>query len=221
VRNRFPGKPFRWVGFFERTPSPQSHILQRGAVLMIDHATFSALRLSRIFAAEHLKSYRSTSKSIRRATSTSSTWAGNGTRAYRRRPVLLPAGDGNNLGVVEVWGSGTSPAANARTAASSDPVRIGSSSASSTRFTLAVQPGIKDAEFASGRPRTAADITHTPRCARTAWSVSLGPDPSPLRSDWGEMWPRSHSRGTAVDCRVPARPESPVGYQSGSRRPKK
>jgi hypothetical protein len=36
--------------------SPAIDILQRGAILMIDHATFSALRLSRIFAAEHLKS---------------------------------------------------------------------------------------------------------------------------------------------------------------------
>jgi len=48
---------------------------------MIDHATFSALRLSRIFAAEHLESYPFYIEIDPEATSTSSTWAGNGTKS--------------------------------------------------------------------------------------------------------------------------------------------
>jgi hypothetical protein len=54
---------------------------QRGAIPMIDHPTFSALRLSRIFAAEHLGSYAFYIEVDPEGGFDIETWAGNDTKS--------------------------------------------------------------------------------------------------------------------------------------------
>jgi hypothetical protein len=89
--------------------SPAIDIFQRRAILMTDHATFSALRLSRIFAADHLGSHPFYIEVDPE---------GDFDIEYLGGPwheelidgvqFFFPAGDGSKLGVVEVWGSGCS-----------------------------------------------------------------------------------------------------------------
>src|ERR1700682_3393268 len=74
---------------------------------MIDHATFSALRLSRICAAEHLGSYPFYIE-VDPEGDFDIEYLGGQWHEERIDGVqfFFPAGDGNKLGVVEVWGSG-------------------------------------------------------------------------------------------------------------------
>jgi hypothetical protein len=87
--------------------SPAIDIFQRGAILMIDHATFSALRLSRIFAAEHLESYPFYIEVDPEGDFDIEYLGGQWhEELIDGVQFFFPASDGNKLGVVEVWGSG-------------------------------------------------------------------------------------------------------------------
>ena len=74
---------------------------------MIDHATFSALRLSRIFAAGHLGSYPFYIEVDPEGDFDIEYLGGQWhEELIDGVQFFFPASDGNKLGVVEVWGSG-------------------------------------------------------------------------------------------------------------------